>query len=72
MERRLGLGLKAIANGWRALRAGHMQGPTRGDPLQQGGVVVVAPDQRVLFFHSDGTLGEHARIENVLAALQTR
>lgn len=71
MERRLGIGLKTVANGWRALRSGHLQGLTRGDPLQQGGVVVIAPEQGVLFFHSEGAPGEHAPIDDVLAALRS-
>src|SRR6187397_2846565 len=41
MKRGMGSLWKAAKNAPRALKAGHLQGLTKGDALQQGGVLVV-------------------------------
>jgi hypothetical protein len=70
LKRTLGFRPKTISAAARAMRAGHWQGRTRGDPLQQGGVVVVSRDGQVLFQHVDSGPGEQVTPENVLARLR--
>ncbi len=57
---------------WRAARAGHRQGRTRGDALQLGGVLVIDAESRgatVLFRHISNYAGDHPKPERVLAAI---
>jgi hypothetical protein len=54
----------------RAMKAGHRQTRTKGDPWQLGGVFVFAPGNRVLFEQRSATAGDHARVEDVAAALE--
>ncbi len=63
--------LAALA-GLRSLASGHKQTGTAGDPLQQGGELVVQPDGRVLFLHLAGFAGDHAQVADVLAVLPER
>jgi len=50
----------------RALRAGFRQGKTQGDPLQQGGVLVVKRGGEVEYGHASATAGDHPPIETVI------
>ena len=50
----------------RALLAGHWQGATQGDALQQGGCLVLSAQGRVLYTHRDDTAGDHVEIERIL------
>lgn len=61
-------GLKAA---FRALKGGHIQGRTRGDPMQQGGVLVLAADGSQLFFHVDSEAGDHASVDDVVGAIRS-
>ena len=69
MRRSFGLGLKSIALAKRAMAAGHRQGATRGDPWQQGGILVITPQGEVRFHHVDGAAGESGEVEAVMASL---
>ena len=62
----MGTMLKA---GFRAMKGGFRQGKTQGDAFQIGGVLVVAPDGVVHFEHADKAAGDHAAIDDILAAL---
>lgn len=64
----LGLGatLKASV---RAMKGGFRQGKTQGDAFQLGGVLLVSPDGRVLFEHTEKTAGDHADVASILTAL---
>jgi hypothetical protein len=53
----------------RALAAGHRQTSTAGHALQQGGELVVAPGGRLLYRHLAAYAGDHADVDEVLAAL---
>ncbi len=64
------LSLDALRNTWRALRSGFRQARTRGDPWQQGGVLVVAPGGRITWRHVSRALGDHPSSDEVLAALR--
>lgn len=59
-------GLRALA----ALSRGHTQTSTKGDPNQQGGVLVVAAGGRPVFFQRSEFAGDHARLEEILIALK--
>jgi hypothetical protein len=43
-----------------ALKRGFRQGKTQGDATQQGGVLVVAPDGRILYHHISQYPGDNA------------
>ena len=61
---------KGVAHAARAWRKGFRQTATRGDPLQQGGLLVVDPGGRILYAHRDNEAGDLASNEDVLAALR--
>lgn len=56
----------------RALAGGFLQGRTRGDALQLGGVVVVRPDGTVAYRYASAEAGDHPPIGDILAALGPR
>jgi NAD(P)-dependent dehydrogenase (short-subunit alcohol dehydrogenase family) len=53
----------------RALRAGHRQTAVQGDVWQLGGVLVIRAGGEVAYRHASTEAGDHAPIEDVLAAL---
>jgi AhpC/TSA antioxidant enzyme len=59
-------GMRALA----ALSRGHIQTSTKGDPNQQGGVLVVAAGGRPVFFQRSEFAGDHARLEEILIAMK--
>lgn len=63
-------GLGSLRGGLRALRKGHLQGRTQGDPWQQGGVFVVTPAGRVAFSYVSEEAGDHPETSAVLEALR--
>ena len=68
--RELRITMTGVKAAFRALKGGHIQGRTRGDPRQQGGVLVLSPDRDRLFFRADSEAGDHASLEDVLGALR--
>lgn len=66
----LPLRVSMLKSGWRALRSGHVQGRTKGDPLQQGGTVVFDAAGEPALVHVDDTAGDHADVDEVLAVLR--
>ena len=52
--------------GLKALVAGFRQGKTKGDPMQQGGVLVVKRGGELVFAYTSATAGDHPRIAKVL------
>jgi hypothetical protein len=59
-------GLRALG----ALARGHIQTTTKGDPYQQGGVLVVAAGGRPVFFQRSEFAGDHVRLEEILVAMR--
>lgn len=59
-------GLRALG----ALSRGHIQSTNKGDPNQQGGVLVVAAGGRPVFFQRSEFAGDHARLEQILVAME--
>jgi len=62
---------RSAMNYLRALRKGFGQGRTRGDGLQQGGVLVVRPDGRVAYRFVSQASGDHPPPEEIVAAVKT-
>jgi hypothetical protein len=60
---------KSILHAARAMKAGFRQTKTAGDPLQQGGVVVVEKGGMIRFVHQDSEAGDLAPLAQVLAAV---
>jgi len=71
LKRNFGLGLATIGRGRRAVAAGHRQGRTQGDPWQQGGVIIVDTDGRLVWRHIDRAAGDHCSVEEVLDIIHT-
>jgi len=63
----LGTALRTLG----ALRRGYRQGATAGDALQQGGVLVITPDGRIVFHHVSTGPGDHAPNAEIEVALAT-
>ena len=63
------LKLRAAAATVGALRRGFRQVGTQGDATQQGGVMVVAPDGRILYHHISEYPGDNASPEAIRSHL---
>lgn len=63
------LSVRSVAGAARAWRAGYRQGKVQGDPWQNGGTFVVAPDGDVVFAHVSQRAGDHPSVEDLLGAL---
>lgn len=59
---------EVLKAGSRAVSKGFSQGATQGDPWQQGGVLVVAPPDSVLFQFASEYAGHHPPTDDVVAA----
>ncbi len=57
-------------NALRALRQGFRQSAVQGDAFQLGGVFVIRPTGELTYSHRSREAGDHAPIEDVLAALR--
>jgi peroxiredoxin len=63
------LGPRSLLAGVKSFRKGFRQKTTEGDPYQQGGVFVLGPENTVRYAHIDRFAGDHAPIDDVIAAL---
>ena len=63
------LSVAAAGRSIRALGRGFRQGLTRGDNMQQGGVLVIAKDGRVLFHHISDSPGDNASVGRIASAI---
>ena len=70
LRRSLGsaMSLGALRAGVRAYRSGYRQGVTQGDPLQQGGVLVLARGGEVVFLQRSEHAGDHPAEAEILDA----
>lgn len=68
-SKRATFNLDAVRNGRRAFAAGHRQSATRGDPWQQGGVLIVETDGTVRYRYASASAGDHPDVDAVMAAL---
>ncbi len=69
LERRFGLGVKSLARGARARSGGFKQGRTKGDPWQQGGVVLFDATGDVRWKSVDDGAGEQVDLGALKAAV---
>jgi AhpC/TSA antioxidant enzyme len=60
---------RILAHAARALRGGFMQGRTRGDAWQLGGVLVVKRGGEIAYRHLSDEAGDHPPVDDVVAAL---
>ncbi len=60
---------RLVTNAWRSWRRGFRQGAVQGDPFQLGGVLVIRPGGVVTHRHVDRVAGDHASLDEVIAAL---
>jgi hypothetical protein len=54
--------------GVRAMARGFRQGRTQGDPVQQGGVLVVKQGGDVVYAYASVTAGDHPPVDEVVSA----
>jgi hypothetical protein len=64
------LGPATLARGVDAMSRGFRQVNTQGDPFQQGGTLVVAVGGRPVLFQRARFAGDHASLEEILAAVR--
>lgn len=71
MKRGVGevFGPKSVRHSLRAMSRGHFQSQTRGDALQNGGVIVLDEDGEVVYSHIENEAGDLADLDEVIAAL---
>jgi hypothetical protein len=62
---------RGVLHAARAVRKGFRQSATRGDPWQQGGILVVDRGGRVAYAHRDDEAGDLAPIDEVVAAVES-
>lgn len=67
--RRKVLNSKSKEHSDRAQAAGFKQSAVKGDPWQNGGVIVFDENGDVLYSHVDSVAGDHADLDEVIAAL---
>ena len=59
---------RTVGHAWRAMRGGHRQTRVQGDPWQQGGAFLITPSGDVLYEQISREAGDHAPIQDILAA----
>ena len=60
----------SMRRGMKARSEGFRQRKTMGDPFQQGGVLVVAPNGQVIYSYASNEAGDHPPIADVLGSLR--
>ncbi len=64
------LRLQVLMNARRAKKAGFSQNTVEGEPIQQGGVLIVKPGGEITYRYASKVAGDHPPVEQVLAALE--
>lgn len=62
-------GPKSVKHSLRAMSRGHFQSQTRGDALQNGGVIVLDENGELVYEHIENQAGDLADLDEVIAAL---
>lgn len=63
------LGPRSVKHSLRAMSQGHFQSQTRGDALQNGGVIVLDESGDIVYEHIENEAGDLADLDEVIAAL---
>lgn len=63
------LGPKGIWDQVRALIGGHRQNHIQGDNWQQGGAILIDRDGKVVYYHRNETVSDHARTHELVDAI---
>ncbi len=66
------VGLKVLRNSLRALSKGQLQGRTRGNPLQNGGIFVVAKGGRCTWSFVEQVAGDRPEMGDVFGAVRSQ
>ena len=64
-------GMQSFKQGFRSLKEGFVPGGIQGNAFQQGGALIVGPDDTIHYFHRNREAGDHPPIEDMLAACET-
>lgn len=64
-----GMNLRTMRHGRRARKAGFRQTAVRGDPVQNGGVVVFDENAEIIYAHVEQETGDLADLDKVIEAL---
>ena len=59
-----------LASGFRSFTAGHRQGKAGRRPMQLGATIVVGPGDEILYEDFEDHAGDHADLDEVIAALE--
>ncbi len=62
------MGAKSLTESIRAATQGHAKLLVQGDPNQQGGVIVISPQDQVDYYYRNKETGDHAPMDQVLKA----
>ena len=60
---------RGVLKGVGSFMRGHRQGGTKGDPWQQGGVLVVGTGGEITFQHASDRPGDNASVEQIVRSL---
>jgi len=60
------LNVATIRSSLRAMQAGFRQGKTQGDPIQEGGVLVVKRGGELIYGYASAVAGDHPPIDEVM------
>lgn len=61
--------MNVLKNSVRAMKNGHFQGMTKGDPWQQGGVFVLGPGDTEHYAYVSAQAGDHPPVDEVVDAI---
>ncbi len=64
------IGPPAWRHAFRAFRSGFRQKGVKGDPWQEGGVLIVMPDGKVPYSYMSEAAGDHPAVKDVISALK--
>ena len=71
LRRGFGIDFGTVGRGRRAVKSGHRQGAVAGDAWQQGGTLVISPENRLVYRYISRAAGDHGTVEEVIQALKS-
>jgi peroxiredoxin len=64
------LNFSTLFGGMKAMLQGYRQGKRQGDPLQQGGSLLIDTNGNIIFAHRNSSPGDEAQTKDILNAIQ--